>query len=102
MYEYTGAKALEAYELLAAQYPDLLIVYSGYMDTEGALVYGCMETTFSIRSGVYTIDGLHSIVRVGLDGEVTPVETEEYDAYAPAVIAIYEVIQQMPRLEGMK
>lgn len=99
MYEYSGQEALDAYDLLKAQYPDLLIVYSGYMDTEGALVFGCMETTFAIRHGAYTFDGLHSIVRVTKDGTVEKLEIDRYDQYAPAVIALYEVIQQLPQKE---
>ncbi len=97
MYEYAGSKALEVYYLLREIYPDLLIVYSGYMDQEGALVYGCIEATYSIRAGAYFFDGFDGVVCVRQDGIVMNVKTEEYDKYAPAVMAIYEVIQQMPK-----
>lgn len=98
MYEYSGSEALARYEDVSARYPDCLVVYSGYMDREGALVYGCIDTTFSIREGAYTFDGLRAIVRAAPDGAISAVETGEFDAYAPAVIAIYETIEQMPRL----
>lgn len=99
MYQYTGTDVLTAYERLKAQYPDHLIVYSGYMDPNGAMVFGCMETTFLIRYGTYTFDGLHSIVAITPDGAIWDIETDEYDHYAPAVMAIYEVIEQMPTIE---
>ena len=100
MYQYTGTDALKAYHRLKAQYPDYLIVYSGYMDPNGAMVFGCLETTFLIRYGAYAFDGLHSIVAITPDGIIRDIETDdEYDRYAPAVMAIYEVIEQMPRIE---
>ena len=100
MYQYSGTDALTAYDRLKEQYPEFLIVYSGYMDPSGAMVFGCLETTFLIRSGAYTFDGLHSIVAITPDGTMRDIKTEEYDRYAPAVMAIYEVIQQMPRIES--
>lgn len=100
MYQYTGTDALKAYHRLKAQYPDYLIVYSGYMDPNGAMVFGCLETTFLIRYGAYAFDGLHSIVAITPDGMIRDIETDdEYDQYAPAIMAIYEVIEQMPRIE---
>lgn len=99
MYQYTGTDALTAYDRLKAQYPDHLIVYSGYMDPSGAMVFGCLESTFLIRYGTYAFDGLHNIVAVKPDGTIRDIGTEEYDRYAPAVMAIYETIEQMPKIE---
>ena len=100
MYQYSGTDALTAYNRVKAQYPELLIVYSGYMDPNGAMVFGCLETTFLIRYGAYAFDGLHSIVAITPDGGmIRDIEMDEYDRYAPAVMAIYEVIEQMPRIE---
>ena len=97
MYEYSGPDALIAYDRLREQYPDLLILYSGYMDQEGAMVFGCVESTFLIRYGAYTFEGLHSVVKVTPNGRIEPVTTADYDGYAPAVIALYETIDAMPR-----
>ena len=99
MYEYSGPEALIAYDWLRELYPDLLILYSGYMDPNGAMVFGCLETTYLIRYGTYTFDGLHSIVAITTEGTIQSIGTEEYDRYAPAVMAIYEVIGQMPKIE---
>ena len=99
MYEYSGPEALIAYDRLREQYPDYLIVYSGYMDPNGAMVFGCLETTYLIRYGTYTFGGLHSIVAITTEGTIQSIGTEEYDRYAPAVMAIYEVIGQMPKIE---
>lgn len=63
----------------------------------GAMVFGCLETTFLIRYGTFAFDGLHSIVAITTDGTIQSIGTEEYDRYAPAVMAIYEVIEQMPQ-----
>ena len=97
MYEYSGPDALIAYDRLRELYPDLLILYSGYMDQEGAMVFGCVESTFLIRYGAYTFEGLHSVVKVTPNGRIEPVTTADYDGYAPAVIALYETIDAMPR-----
>ena len=97
MYEYSGPDALIAYDRLREQYPDLLILYSGYMDREGAMVFGCVESTFLIRYGTYTFEGLHSVVKVTPNGRIEPVTTADYDGCAPAVIALYETIDAMPR-----
>ena len=97
MYEYSGPDALIAYDRLREQYPDLLILYSGYMDQEGAMVFGCVESTFLIRYGAYTFEGLHSVVKVYPNGRIEPVTTADYDGCAPAVIALYETIDTMPR-----
>lgn len=97
MYEYSGPDALIAYDRLREQYPDLLILYSGYMDQEGAMVFGCVESTFLIRYGAYTFEGLHSVVKVYPNGRIEPVTTADYDGCAPAVIALYETIDAMPR-----
>ena len=97
MYEYSGPDTLIAYDRLREQYPDLLILYSGYMDQEGAMVFGCVESTFLIRYGAYTFEGLHSVVKVTPNGRIEPVTTADYDGYAPAVIALYETIDAMPR-----
>ena len=97
MYEYSGPDTLIAYDRLREQYPDLLILYSGYMDQEGAMVFGCVESTFLIRYGAYTFEGLHSVVKVTPNGRIEPVTTADYDDYAPAVIALYETIDAMPR-----
>lgn len=97
MYEYSGPDALIAYDRLREQYPDLLILYSGYMDREGAMVFGCVESTFLIRYGAYTFEGLHSVVKVTPNGRIEPVTTADYDGCAPAVIALYETIDAMPR-----
>ena len=97
MYEYSGPDALIAYDRLRELYPDLLILYSGYMDREGAMVFGCVESTFLIRYGAYTFEGLHSVVKVTPNGRIEPVTTADYDGYAPAVIALYETIDAMPR-----
>lgn len=97
MYQYAGTDALTAYDRLKEQYPDHLIVYSGYMDPNGAMVFGCLETTFLIRYGTFAFDGLHSIVAITTDGTIQSIGTKEYDRYAPAVMAIYEVIAQMPK-----
>ena len=97
MYEYSGPDALIAYDRLREQYPDLLILYSGYMDREGAMVFGCVESTFLIRYGAYTFEGLHSVVKVYPNGRIEPVTTADYDGCAPAVIALYETIDAMPR-----
>lgn len=97
MYEYSGPDTLIAYDRLREQYPDLLILYSGYMDQEGAMVFGCVESTFLIRYGTYTFEGLHSVVKVYPNGRIEPVTTADYDGYAPAVIALYETIDAMPR-----
>lgn len=97
MYEYSGPDALIAYDRLRELYPDLLILYSGYMDQEGAMVFGCVESTFLIRYGAYTFEGLHSAVKVTPNGRIEPVTTADYDGYAPAVIALYETIDAMPR-----
>lgn len=97
MYEYSGPDALIAYDRLRELYPDLLILYSGYMDREGAMVFGCVESTFLIRYGAYTFEGLHSVVKVYPNGRIEPVTTADYDGYAPAVIALYETIDAMPR-----
>ena len=97
MYEYSGPDALIAYDRLREQYPDLLILYSGYMDQEGAMVFGCVESTFLIRYGAYTFEGLHSVVKVTPNGRIEPVTTADYDGCAPAVIALYETIDAMPR-----
>ena len=43
------------------------------------------------------IRGLHSLVKVTKDQVITPIAIDEYDHYAPAVIAIYEAIEQMPK-----
>lgn len=99
MYEYSGTEALKAYDLVKEQYPELLILYSGYMAQDGAMVFGCLESTFLIRYGVYTFKGLHCIVKVTVDGAIEQIEQEDYDSYAPAVMAIYEAIYQMPRVE---
>lgn len=99
MYEYSGAEALKAYDLVKEQYPELLILYSGYMAPDGAMVFGCLESTFLIRYGAYTFKGLHCIVKVTVDGAIEQIEQEDYDSYAPAVMAIYEAIYQMPRVE---
>ena len=50
MYEYSGPDALIAYDRLRELYPDLLILYSGYMDQDGAMVFGCVESTLLIRT----------------------------------------------------
>ena len=97
MYEYSGPDALIAYDRLRELYPDLLILYSGYMDQEGAMVFGCVESTYLIRYGAYTFEGLHSVVKVTPNGRIEPVTTADYDGYAPAVIALYETIDAMPR-----
>ena len=97
MYEYSGPDTLIAYDRLREQYPDLLILYSGYMDQEGAMVFGCVESTFLIRYGAYTFEGLHSVVKVYPNGRIEPVTTADYDGCAPAVIALYETIDAMPR-----
>ena len=97
MYEYSGPDALIAYDRLRELYPDLLILYSGYMDREGAMVFGCVESTFLIRYGTYTFEGLHSVVKVYPNGRIEPVTTADYDGCAPAVIALYETIDTMPR-----
>ena len=97
MYEYSGPDALIAYDRLREPYPDLLILYSGYMDQEGAMVFGCVESTFLIRYGAYTFEGLHSVVKVYPNGRIEPVTTADYDGCAPAVIALYETIDAMPR-----
>ena len=97
MYEYSGPDALIAYDRLRELYPDLLILYSGYMDQDGAMVFGCVESTFLIRYGAYTFEGLHSVVKVTPNGRIEPVTTADYDGYAPAVIALYETIDAMPR-----
>ena len=97
MYEYSGPDALIAYDRLREQYPDLLILYSGYMDQEGAMVFGCVESTFLIRYGTYTFEGLHSVVKVTPNGRIEPVTTADYDDYAPAIVALYETIDAMPR-----
>lgn len=97
MYEYSGPDTLIAYDRLRELYPDLLILYSGYMDQEGAMVFGCVESTFLIRYGTYTFEGLHSVVKVTPNGRIEPVTTADYDGYAPAVIALYETIDAMPR-----
>ena len=97
MYEYSVPDALIAYDRLRELYPDLLILYSGYMDREGAMVFGCVESTFLIRYGAYTFEGLHSVVKVTPNGRIEPVTTADYDGYAPAVIALYETIDAMPR-----
>lgn len=97
MYEYAGTEVLDAYNLLKAENPDLLILYSGYMDTDGAMVFGCLNATFLIRYGTYAYKGLHSLVKVTKDQVITPIAIDEYDHYAPAVIAIYEAIEQMPK-----
>ena len=97
MYEYSGPDALIAYDRLRELYPDLLILYSGYMDREGAMVFGCVESTFLIRYGAYTFEGLHSVVKVTPNGRIEPVTTADYDGCAPAVIALYETIDAMPR-----
>lgn len=99
MYEYSGSAAMDAYHMLESQYPDLLFIYSGYMDPEGALVFGCIETNFMIRYGVYTFNELRGIIKVTPEGEVYLIGTKEQVNYAPAVITIYEIIQRMPRLE---
>ena len=97
MYEYSGPDALIAYDRLRELYPDLLILYSGYMDREGAMVFGCVESTFLIRYGAYTFEGLHSVVKVTPNGRTEPVTTADYDDYAPAIVALYETIDAMPR-----
>lgn len=97
MYEYSGPDALIAYDRLRELYPDLLILYSGYMDQDGAMVFGCVESTFLIRYGAYTFEGLHSVVKVYPNGRIEPVTTADYDGCAPAVIALYETIDTMPR-----
>ena len=97
MYEYSGPDALIAYDRLRELYPDLLILYSGYMDREGAMVFGCVESTFLIRYGTYTFEGLHSVVKVTPNGRIEPVTTADYDDYAPAIVALYETIDAMPR-----
>lgn len=97
MYEYSGPDALIAYDRLRELYPDLLILYSGYMDQEGAMVFGCVESTFLIRYGAYTFEGLHSVVKVTPNGRIEPVTTADYDDYAPAIVALYETIDAMPR-----
>lgn len=97
MYEYSGPDALIAYDRLRELYPDLLILYSGYMDQEGAMVFGCVESTFLIRYGAYTFEGLYSVVKVTPNGRIEPVTTADYDGCAPAVIALYETIDAMPR-----
>ena len=97
MYEYSGPDALIAYDRLRELYPDLLILYSGYMDREGAMVFGCVESTFLIRYGAYTFEGLHSVVKVTPNGRIEPVTTADYDDYAPAIVALYETIDAMPR-----
>lgn len=102
MYEYSGAYALAAYEVLQAQYPDLLILYSGYMDTQGNMVFGCVESTFLIRYGTYAFKGLHSIVSVSRDDTIQTIPIEQYDQYAPAIISIYLAIQDMPQLDETK
>ena len=97
MYEYSGPDALIAYDRLRELYPDLLILYSGYMDQDGAMVFGCVESTFLIRYGAYTFEGLHSVVKVTPNGRIEPVTTADYDDYAPAIVALYETIDAMPR-----
>lgn len=97
MYEYSGPDTLIAYDRLREQYPDLLILYSGYMDQEGAMVFGCVESTLLIRYGAYTFEGLHSVVKVTPNGRIEPVTTADYDDYAPAIVALYETIDAMPR-----
>ena len=97
MYEYSGPDALIAYDRLRELYPDLLILYSGYMDREGAMVFGCVESTLLIRYGAYTFEGLHSVVKVTPNGRIEPVTTADYDDYAPAIVALYETIDAMPR-----
>ena len=69
------------------------------MDPEGALVFGCIETNFMIRYGVYTFNELRGIIKATPEGEVYLIGTKEQVNYAPAVITIYEIIQRMPRLE---
>lgn len=61
------------------------------------MVFGCVESTFLIRYGTYTFEGLHSVVKVYPNGRIEPVTTADYDGYAPAVIALYETIDAMPR-----
>lgn len=97
MYEYSGPDALIAYDRLRELYPDLLILYSGYMDQDGAMVFGCVESTLLIRYGAYTFEGLHSVVKVTPNGRIEPVTTADYDDYAPAIVALYETIDAMPR-----
>lgn len=88
MYEYQGVEVEEKYQLLKAMYPDKTILYSGYMDKEGALVYGYYDTVYDYNTGRYTVDGLITEVKVGVDGTVTEITSGYYDEYMPAIMAL--------------
>lgn len=88
MYEYQGPEVEEKYQLLKSMYPDKTILYSGYMDKEGALVYGYYDTVYDYNTGRYTVDGLITEVKVGVDGTVTEITSGYYDEYMPAIMAL--------------
>lgn len=99
MYAYGGSEAVERYELLESRYPDLMILYSGYMTPDGALVFAGVRTTYLIQYGVNTMDGLSWIAKVYPDGSMEEITVEQYEQNAPAVMALYERLMELPRLD---
>ena len=99
MYAYEGSEAVERYELLESRYPDLMILYSGYMTPDGALVFAGVRTTYLIQYGVNTMDGLSWIAKVYPDGSMEEITVEQYEQNAPAVMALYERLMELPRLD---
>ena len=99
MYTYQGQEAVKRYELLQTQYPDLMILYSGYMTLDGALVYAGVETTYLIQYGVHTMGGLSWIAKVYGDGSIEELTVEQYEENAPAVMTLYERILELPTID---
>ena len=99
MYAYGGSEAVERYELLESRYPDLMILYSGYMTPDGALVFAGVRTTYLIQYGVNTMDGLSWIAKVYPDGSMEEITVEQYEENAPAVMALYARLMELPQVD---
>ena len=87
---YTG-DIKEDYYHLTLDNPNLVYISSGYADKNGCLIFGGFSMQYKINTGEYLYDCFEGLYICQKDGTILHIPPELCAAYAPAVLAIYNL-----------